>query len=745
MKKPRLAARPAKPASGRTRSRTEQAIAGRRGGTALKSDSPEADFLHMEEAPQAAHGSVPVDGALLAAAASQAAAAASTSSAPPSDAIDAAVGTLHDAIGAILSSVFVLEHDRLWLVAQRGYAVVPDGIPIDRGVMGRAVRLGLPQHARDVHADPDYLPALPGIGAELALPLHVGSHVVGALNLESERGLPENSADLLEPLASALAPLADALRRARTLDLPALARLFVHLGSLRDPNEIAGIAAVSLRNVLPVETTQVVVWNDAGAPTELASWRSERALRALLGAAGLEAARGRVHPTAICALLDPVGRGSGDQPAALVWLPLRANGVDIGAFVAAVLPEESVDPVDLDTAAVLAAQVAASLDAAFAFQRERRSALTDSLTGVLNRRGLEERLEEELLVARDRRLPLSLIVIDCDDFKEINDRAGHEFGDALLQEVANLLARALPTGAVAARLGGDEFVVMLPGAEADDATEVGARIRAVLAESLTDAGYPLRVSAGISTFPYDGGTSTTLLRASDQALYAAKNAGKDRVASFHDVVRPEAVFEAPNRTGEQRRRAGASGAILAEVVAATTAIDRETTAEDVCNRLCKSLVFAVGVTACMVSRIAGGHLVDVSRHSLREVSLGDDAAYRIADFPLTAQTLETGEPRTVSFLDADVDPAEAFVLREIGMNALLMLSLEVDGAPWGLVELYEMRLRRFDEDEIAVARFLVTHAARRLAAVGTRTPLRPWPRVYELPSEGRGRRGPRTR
>jgi diguanylate cyclase (GGDEF)-like protein len=687
----------------------------------------------MEDATQADHGPVPLDRALLAAAAKQAADAAAAP-ATPASAIDAAVGALHDAIAGILPSVFVLEHDRLWLVAQRGYAVVPDGIPIDRGVMGRAVRLGTPQHASDVRSDPDYLPALPGIGAELALPLHVAGEVVGALNLESERGLPESAAELLEPVASALAPLADALRRSRTLDLPALARLFVHLGSLRDPDEIAGIAAVSLRNVLPVETTQVVVWNDAG-PTELASWHTEGAERALLGTAELEAARAQVDPTATCALLEP----------GLVWLPLRANGVEIGAFVAASLPEESVDPVDLDTAAVLAAQVAASLDAAFAFQRERRSALTDSLTGVLNRRGLEERLEQDLVVAQERRLPLSLIVIDCDDFKEINDRAGHEFGDALLQEVAELLGRAVPPGAAAARLGGDEFVVMLPGAEADDATEVGARIRAVLAESLTDAGYPLRVSAGISTFPYDGGTSTMLLRASDQALYAAKNAGKDRVASFRDIVRPEAVFEAQSRTGDQSRRARASGAILAEVVAATTAIDRETTAEDVCNRLCKSLVFAVGVTACMVSRIAGGHLVDVSRHSLRDVWLGDDAAYRIADFPLTAQAIETGEPRTVSFLDTDIDPAEAFVLREIGMNALLMLSLEVDGEPWGLVELYEMRLRRFDEDEIAVAQFLVTHAARRLGAVGTRTPLRPWPPVYELPSEGRARRGPRTR
>jgi diguanylate cyclase (GGDEF)-like protein len=701
----------------------------------------------MEVSPTHARGQLPLDGALVAAAARQAAETVEAD-VPVATAIDIGIGTLYEALPGVLPSVFVLEHGRLWLVAQRGYAVVPDGIRIERGVMGRAVRLGTPQHADDVHSDPDYLPALPGIGCELALPLRFGELVVGALNLESERALPENAAELLEPLTLALAPLTEALRRSRKLDLPALARLFVHLGSLRDPDEIAEIAAASLSKILPVESSQVVVWNDLGGSTELASWRPETTERALFGGDELEAARALVDPTVVCQLLDLGTRITGDRGAAsLVWLPLRANGVEIGAVVAASLPDESVDPFDLDTAALLAAHVAASLDAAFAFQRERRSAMTDSLTGVLNRRGLEERIEQDLALAEERGLPLSLIVLDCDDFKEINDRAGHEFGDSLLQEVAHLLARALPPGGAAARLGGDEFVVMLPGADIDEAAELGSRIRQVLSESLTDAGYPLRVSAGVSTYPYDGATPTSLLRTADQALYAAKNAGKDRVASFRDVVKPDAVFEDPQSSADTRRRGRADGSVLVEVMAATAAIDREEDAEGVCSRLCKALVFALGVTACSVSRVAGEHLVDLGNHSLRDVWLGDDAAYRIADFPLTEQVLETGEPRAASFLDGDVDPAEAFVLRQLEMNALLMLCLSVEGEPWGLVELYEMRLRRFSEDDIAVARFLAAHAERRLAAVGTRTSLRPLPPAYELPVEEEATkpRGPRTR
>lgn len=88
----------------------------------------------------------------------------------------------------------------------------------------------------------------------------------------------------------------------------------------------------------------------------------------------------------------------------------------------------------------------------------------------------------------------------------------------------------MPKGAEAARLGGDEFVVMLPGAGAESAAALGGRIRDVLAVGLTDAGFPLRISAGISTYPFDGATPSALLRAADQALYAAKSAGKDRIA-----------------------------------------------------------------------------------------------------------------------------------------------------------------------------------------------------------------------
>ncbi|MGH3126884.1 MAG: diguanylate cyclase domain-containing protein, partial [Gaiellaceae bacterium] len=505
--------------------------------------------------------------------------------------------------------------------------------------------------------------------------------------------------------------------------------------------------AASLPRVLPVEATQIVVWNDLGTSAELASWTSEGGTRPPLSADEIEVARAQTDPSMVCQVLE-LERGTARR-AAVVWLPLRANAGELGAMVGVSTQSTYVDPNVLDTAAVLAAHVAATLDAAFALQRERLSAVTDPLTRILNRRGLEERLDREVAVAQARRMPLSLLVIDCDDFKEINDRAGHEFGDSLLREVADVLSRCIPDGAEAARLGGDEFVVMLPGAGSDAAEALGAQTRALLADSLTDAGYPLRISAGVSTYPFDGATATELLRAADQAMYAAKATGKDRVASFRELTgAAPAIASEPARglAGRSRGRGDSTGAVLADAMTAASAIEAEETADAVYSRLCKTLVFVVGVTACSASRVVGDLLVDATEHALREVSLGDEASYRIADFPLTAEVLRSGEPRAVAFADGDVDPSEAFILRDLGMNALLMLPVRVGGVSRGLVELYEMRHRRFTDEDVAVAKFLVAQAERRLEAVGDPADASRRLAVYEFPGgEASKTRGPRVR
>ena len=696
----------------------------------------------MESAATPDRAARPIDVGLLAAAAQRSADALDERDETPAS-IECALDVLVDGVGGLLPSVFVLEHGRLWLVAQRGYAVVPDGMTIERGVTGRAIRLGRAQLVPETATDPDYVGALPSVVSELAVPLRLGRVPVGVLNVEAERPLPGEAVAALRPLARALAPLAARLRDRRSLDLAALARLFVHLGSLREPDAIAELAAAALSRALPVDAAQVLIWDETGGYEELA-FSDVRDAGSRLAVQEIEAARSHVDLTAACDVFAlPVSQGGARR--SVVWLPLRANASELGALVG-VGGTHRPDPAALDTAAVLAAHVAASLDAAFALERERRSAVSDPLTGILNRRGLEGCLDRELEQAREQRVPLSLVVFDCDDFKEVNDRAGHEFGDTILREIADVLSGMLHDGAAAARIGGDEFVVMLPGADADAAEATGGDIRAALAAGLTDAGYPVRVSAGIATYPFDGGAPTALLRAADQALYAAKTDGKDRIASFRELTgRRTAPVSAPGVGLPGSRRGGRTeGSMLSDAVAALRAIDAEETADGVCQRLCKSLVFVVGSTGCTTSRIVGEFVVDATDHALREVRLSDHAAYRIADFPLTAEVLRSGRPRAVSFAEGEVDPAEAFLLRDLGMNAVLMLPLVVGGEPWGLVELYEMRLRTFGEDEIAVAQVLTHQAERRLEAVGDAQDPPRDRQVYELPRDARGR-VPRTR
>ena len=119
-----------------------------------------------------------------------------------------------------------------------------------------------------------------------------------------------------------------------------------------------------------------------------------------------------------------------------------------------------------------------------------------------------------------------------------------------------------------------------------------------------------------------------------------------------------------------------------------------------------------------MSRVVGARLVDVAAHALRDSLLAADTSYLIDEFPVTKAVLEKLETGSISFLDNDLDRSEAFVLRDLEMSCALLMPLVVDGRAWGLVELYDMRLRRYTREQQAIAEFLVGVAAHRLEALG---------------------------
>jgi diguanylate cyclase (GGDEF)-like protein len=158
---------------------------------------------------------------------------------------------------------------------------------------------------------------------------------------------------------------------------------------------------------------------------------------------------------------------------------------------------------------------------------EERRAATDPLTGLLSRRALEEAVDARLTGAVARGAPLSLLLVDLDDLKRINDRHGHLVGDRVLREVAALLGSCLRAGDHAGRYGGDEFLLALADTDAGGAAHVVERLRKRAEAVPIDVDgleMPLRLSVGAAIFPRDGANRPELIATADAAMYAAKRA-----------------------------------------------------------------------------------------------------------------------------------------------------------------------------------------------------------------------------
>jgi len=163
----------------------------------------------------------------------------------------------------------------------------------------------------------------------------------------------------------------------------------------------------------------------------------------------------------------------------------------------------------------------------------RDQAVHDPLTGLYNRRYLEENLGRELHRARRANAPLCVVMLDLDNLKPFNDTFGHDAGDSLLRELAQVLRERLRKSDISCRYGGDEFVVVLPDSSLADTRQcmeqIRARVRGLQVQHNGEPPGAITVSVGIAVAPEHGGTAAELLQAADAAMYAAKQAGGDRV------------------------------------------------------------------------------------------------------------------------------------------------------------------------------------------------------------------------
>ncbi|MFW5685858.1 MAG: diguanylate cyclase [Spirochaetota bacterium] len=165
----------------------------------------------------------------------------------------------------------------------------------------------------------------------------------------------------------------------------------------------------------------------------------------------------------------------------------------------------------------------------------RRRAITDDLTGLHNRRYLDGALDHQIAEARVKNGRFSLIMMDLDRFHGINDTYGQQFGDSLIAAVAPSVKQSLGEGDIAARYGGDEFTIILPGKPSSEALAVAESIRRAV-EQLDvhgpDGVVKVTTSQGVAEFPRDGASAESIKEAADQALYRAKEAGRNRAVAF---------------------------------------------------------------------------------------------------------------------------------------------------------------------------------------------------------------------
>jgi diguanylate cyclase (GGDEF)-like protein len=213
----------------------------------------------------------------------------------------------------------------------------------------------------------------------------------------------------------------------------------------------------------------------------------------------------------------------------------KVQGLDLGAVDYVTKP---FDPAELR------ARVRAALRTKYLMDLLAKRAMIDGLTGLWNRACFEQRLASELSLTRRSQRPLACAMLDLDHFKRINDTHGHPFGDEVLRGVAQVIQDACRTEDVPCRYGGEEFVLLLPNTALEGAMSLAERIRTAVANTpfvFRRERVPVTCSIGIADNLRVAGGDTSLVDLADQALYRAKQDGRNRAVSAVDLPTPTAA------------------------------------------------------------------------------------------------------------------------------------------------------------------------------------------------------------
>jgi len=281
--------------------------------------------------------------------------------------------------------------------------------------------------------------------------------------------------------------------------------------------ELARLAGAAFAAVFVTEVELALAGAAGPAPADWPATAQRIALRALRGSRLVRADDREL------AELSRLGSPCSEALA----VPLVAGGEPLGALVVATAWEAELDP---ELVSSIADLTAASLAADRRLAQSHAEARRDALTGLANRRAFEEQLDRAILAADELGLEASVVLLDLDDFKQVNDTRGHAAGDEVLRQVGLVLLRAVRADEAVFRVGGEEFAIVV-GAGREAARRVAERVQVALREHRRGDRLPT-VSAGVASAPADAKEKEELLRKADAALYAAKWAGKNRVLAY---------------------------------------------------------------------------------------------------------------------------------------------------------------------------------------------------------------------
>ena len=432
---------------------------------------------------------------------------------------------------------------------------VPGGhVDLDRlrtrvgtGFAGWVAQHGRPLRIDDASADPR---ATADHGSDqagrslLVVPMLHDATVVGVISLTRTgvRAFDDDELRLLSIVADQAATALSSSRlfaetRRLASDLRRLVDMSSDLSGSLDPRQVAGRIAQHIGRALDVDEAAISWWDRDGDRLVTTGYWPAAAVGQLADSFSLAA-----YPLTRAVLGDQrIVTVHVDDPDAdkaevrllreqgmrsVVMLPLVAKGEAIGLVELLSRAGAIADDRRLELAQTMANEAAMAFENARLYEQARRLADRDPLTGFFNHRYLHERLGEEVVRAQRTRRPLSVLMLDLDDFKVVNDTFGHLFGDSVLVHVAERIRAALRAHDVPARYGGDEFAVILPETDAEAATRIAARVAEALSAAPYEADGRLPVAVGVSvgaaTYPSEGRTATELIAAADGALYASK-------------------------------------------------------------------------------------------------------------------------------------------------------------------------------------------------------------------------------